>query len=55
MAAGMALVVVSRGETLPLLVPALVLTGLGAGLAMSVSSTAIINAAPLHRAGMASV
>ena len=54
MAAGMALVVVSRGETLPLLVSALVLTGLGAGLAMSVSSTAIINAAPLHRTGMAS-
>ena len=54
MAAGMALVVVSRGEALPLLVSALVLTGLGAGLAMSVSSTAIINAAPLHRTGMAS-
>lgn len=35
------------------LVVALVLTGLGAGLAMSVSSTAIINAAPLHRTGMA--
>ena len=39
---------------LPLLVCGLVLTGLGAGLAMSVSSTAIINAAPPHRAGMAS-
>ena len=54
MAAGMALVVWTGGTMLPLLVCGLVLTGLGAGLAMSVSSTAIINAAPPHRAGMAS-
>lgn len=32
---------------------AMVLTGVGAGAAMSVSSTAIIGAAPAHRAGMA--
>jgi len=32
---------------------AMVLTGVGAGAAMSVSSTAIIGAAPTHRAGMA--
>lgn len=36
-----------------LFIAAMVLTGLGAGLAMSVSSTAIIGAAPAHRAGMA--
>lgn len=32
---------------------AMALAGIGAGLAMSVSSTAIIGAAPLHRTGMA--
>ena len=53
MATGMTLLLATRGETLALLVVTLVLTGLGAGLAMSVSSTAIINAAPLHRTGMA--
>ena len=36
-----------------LFLEAMVLTGVGAGAAMSVSSTAIIGAAPAHRAGMA--
>lgn len=55
MSAGMAAIVWgSAREVSPLFIAGLILTGLGAGLAMSVSSTAIINAAPLHRAGMAS-
>ncbi|WP_246388981.1 MFS transporter [Corynebacterium incognita] len=42
-----------RHDTLWLFVTSMVFAGTGAGLAMSVSSTAIIGAAPVHRAGMA--
>ncbi len=47
------LIVGSRAENLPLEVVALALLGLSAGSVMSVSSIAIIGAAPLHRSGMA--
>jgi DHA2 family multidrug resistance protein-like MFS transporter len=40
-------------ETVPLFVAALALIGAGAGAIMSVSSTAIVGAAPVRRAGMA--
>lgn len=43
-----------RADNLAVFITGLILTGLGAGSSMSVSSTAIINAAPSHRAGMAS-
>ncbi|MBK4149821.1 MFS transporter [Corynebacterium macginleyi] len=43
-----------RADNLAVFITGLILTGVGAGSSMSVSSTAIINAAPSHRAGMAS-
>lgn len=42
-----------RHDALWLFVVAMVFAGMGAGLAMSVASTAIIGAAPPHRSGMA--
>lgn len=47
------LIVGSRAENLPLEVVALALLGLSGGSVMSVSSIAIIGAAPMHRSGMA--
>ncbi|WP_022868476.1 MFS transporter [Schaalia vaccimaxillae] len=42
-----------RHNTFPLFLAAMILSGTGAGLVMSVSSTAIIGSALLHRTGMA--
>ncbi|MDO4928131.1 MAG: MFS transporter [Corynebacterium sp.] len=42
------------GDSFAIIITGLVLSGLGAGFAFSVASTAIIGSAPKHRAGMAS-
>ncbi|ANQ77936.1 Major facilitator superfamily permease [Corynebacterium pseudotuberculosis] len=44
----------ARADTFPLFIIGLLLIGFGAGLTMSVSSTAIIGSAPTRRSGMAS-
>ena len=52
--AGILAVFAIREDLFPLFMSALVLVGTGTGLAMSVTSTAIIGSAPAHRTGMAS-
>ncbi|WP_111727742.1 MFS transporter [Corynebacterium ulcerans] len=55
MAIGTAIAIgATRADTFPLFVVGLLLVGFGAGLTMSVSSTAIIGSAPARRSGMAS-
>lgn len=54
MAAGAGVAVYALGvDSFPTLLVALMVTGAGAGLTMSVTSTAIIGSAPAHRSGMA--